>query len=414
MSTDELDLSRNPCVLDPDLILACLSWEQFLESTYPTQPPSLNENQTYFTTSTNQPPIFNVEKVQLTQEEFLLSMEKKVKRLKKMIEDPLTLFDNQKIMEALMSSFISKIKCIEDGSTVPLESGIIIGNTSLLPKRKKFSKKKDKTHKRTRFKAVQENPENNVHKDSSQIGIQTLFNPESSNENTQSQTNVTLEIENINHTANETNSSQDPLNSDPIISSSYLPIRSVSNQNLPNLNPSLIAESLIPVSSNSSILSSCSSVIPLASSCIDRNLITPVVINNDSPIPSSSSINPQNNPTKIDSQVSTQNNPITPSHQACSNPNPSTFNSIPPKNDPNSPIFFQHVIFFLQSIDMFENTIGAHHNSLVQKAIHYSMEKHYQQSEQEASFPTTLPCSIRFLSDKNTLADAWLDQFQTD
>ncbi|MBW0513580.1 hypothetical protein O181_053295 [Austropuccinia psidii MF-1] len=85
MSTDELDLSRNPCVLDPYLIPACPSWEQFLESTYPTQPPSLNENQTYLTTSTNKPPIFNVEKVQLTQEEFLLSMEKKFKRLKKMI-----------------------------------------------------------------------------------------------------------------------------------------------------------------------------------------------------------------------------------------------------------------------------------------------------------------------------------------
>ncbi|MBW0505110.1 hypothetical protein O181_044825 [Austropuccinia psidii MF-1] len=53
MSTDELYLSRNTCVPDPDLIPACPSWEQFLESTYPTQPPSLNENQTYLTTSTN-------------------------------------------------------------------------------------------------------------------------------------------------------------------------------------------------------------------------------------------------------------------------------------------------------------------------------------------------------------------------
>ncbi|MBW0503212.1 hypothetical protein O181_042927 [Austropuccinia psidii MF-1] len=66
MSTDELDLSRNPCVPDPDLIPAFPSWKQFWESTYPTQPPSLNENQTYLTTSTNQPLIFNVEKVQLT------------------------------------------------------------------------------------------------------------------------------------------------------------------------------------------------------------------------------------------------------------------------------------------------------------------------------------------------------------
>ncbi|MBW0496509.1 hypothetical protein O181_036224 [Austropuccinia psidii MF-1] len=256
-----------------------------------------------------------------------------------MIEDPLTLFDDQKIMEALMSSFISKIKCIEDGSTLPPESGIII------------------------------------------------------------------------------------------------------------------AASPIPVSPNSAILSSCSSVIPLASSSIDNmphlnqqsnntpclnlptssfptstslysisshnnqsgNLITPVVINNnDSPIPSSSSKNPQNNPTQIYSQVSAQNHAIIPSHQASSNPNPSTFNSMPPNNDPNSPIFFQHAILFLRSIDIFENTIGAHHNSVVQKAIHYLMEKRYQQSEKEASFPTTLPCSIRFLSDKNTLADAWLDQFQTD
>ncbi|MBW0496508.1 hypothetical protein O181_036223 [Austropuccinia psidii MF-1] len=62
MSTDELDLSRSPCVPDPDLIPECPSWEQFLESTYPTQPPSLNENQTYSITSTNQPSIFNVEK----------------------------------------------------------------------------------------------------------------------------------------------------------------------------------------------------------------------------------------------------------------------------------------------------------------------------------------------------------------
>ncbi|MBW0554560.1 hypothetical protein O181_094275 [Austropuccinia psidii MF-1] len=46
MSTDELDLSRTPCVPDPDIIPACPSWEQFLESTYPTQPPSLNESQT--------------------------------------------------------------------------------------------------------------------------------------------------------------------------------------------------------------------------------------------------------------------------------------------------------------------------------------------------------------------------------
>ncbi|MBW0583771.1 hypothetical protein O181_123486 [Austropuccinia psidii MF-1] len=104
------------------------------------------------------------------------------------------------------------------------------------------------------------------------------------------------------------------------------------------------------------------------------NLITPVVINNnDSPIPSSSSMNPQNNPTQIDSQVSAQNRPIIPLHQASSNPNPSTFNSMPPNNDPNSPIFFQHAIFILWSIDMSENTIGAHHNSFVQKAIHYLM-----------------------------------------
>ncbi|MBW0565791.1 hypothetical protein O181_105506 [Austropuccinia psidii MF-1] len=51
MSTDELDLSRNPCVPYPDLIPACPSLEQFLELTYPTQSPSLNENQTYSTTS---------------------------------------------------------------------------------------------------------------------------------------------------------------------------------------------------------------------------------------------------------------------------------------------------------------------------------------------------------------------------
>ncbi|MBW0565792.1 hypothetical protein O181_105507 [Austropuccinia psidii MF-1] len=263
----------------------------------------------------------------------------------------------------------------------------------------------------------------------SKIGIQTLFNPESSNENTQSQTNVTLEIENINHPTDETNSSQAPLNSDPIISSSYLPIHSASNQNLPNLNPSSIAASPIPISSNSAILSSCSSVIPLASSCINNiphlnqqyndtpclNLPTSSLATSTSlPIPSSSSIIPQNNHTQIDSQVSTQNRPITHSHQASSNPNPSTCNLMPPNNYPNQPIFFQHAILFLRSIDMFENTIGAHHNSFVQKAIHYLMEKHYQQSEQEASFPTTLPCSIQFLSDNNNLADVWLDQFQTD
>ncbi|MBW0517076.1 hypothetical protein O181_056791 [Austropuccinia psidii MF-1] len=145
------------------------------------------------------------------------------------------------------------------------------------------------------------------------------------------------------------------------------------------------------------------------------NLITSVIINNnDSPIPSSSSINPQNNTTQIDSQVSTQNRPITPSQQASSNPNPSTLHSMPPNNDPNSPIFFQHSILSLRSIDMFDNTIGAHHNTLVQNATHYLMEKRYQQSEREASFPTTLPCSIQLLSDKNTLADEWLDQFQTD
>ncbi|MBW0473467.1 hypothetical protein O181_013182 [Austropuccinia psidii MF-1] len=308
MSTDELDLSINTFVPDNDLIPAFPSWEKCLESTYPTQPPSLNENQTYLTTSTNKPPIFDVEKVQLTQEEFLLAMQKKVKRLKKMIEDPLTLFDDQKIMETIMSSFISKVRCIEDGSTLPPESVIIIGNASLLPKHKEFSNRKDKAHKRTQFKAVQENQEKNVHKDS-------------------------------------------------------------------------------------------------------WNLITPVVINNnDSPIPSSYSIYPQNNLTLIDSQVFTKNCSITPSHQASSNPNPSKFNSMPP----NSPIFFQHATLFLQSINMFEKTIGAHHNSLVHKAIHYLMEKRYQQSEQEASFPTPLPCSIRFLSAKTTLDDEWIDQFQTD
>ncbi|MBW0505111.1 hypothetical protein O181_044826, partial [Austropuccinia psidii MF-1] len=93
-------------------------------------------------------------------------MEKKVKRLKKMTEDPLTPFDDQKIMENLMSPFISKIKCIEDGSTLPPGSGIIIGNTSLFPKCKNFSKKKNKTQKPTRFKSIQEKPDDNVHKDS--------------------------------------------------------------------------------------------------------------------------------------------------------------------------------------------------------------------------------------------------------
>ncbi|MBW0476177.1 hypothetical protein O181_015892 [Austropuccinia psidii MF-1] len=131
--------------------------------------------------------------------------------------------------------------------------------------------------------------------------------------------------------------------------------RLTSNQNLPNPNPSAIAASPIPVSSNSEISSSCSSVIPLASSFIDNtphlnqefndtpflnlptsslatstslysisshdnksgNLITPVVINNDnSPIPSSSSIHPHDKPTQIDSQFSSENLSITPSHQA--------------------------------------------------------------------------------------------------
>ncbi|MBW0491436.1 hypothetical protein O181_031151 [Austropuccinia psidii MF-1] len=141
--------------------------------------------------------------------------------------------------------------------------------------------------------------------------------------------------------------------------------RLASNQNLPHLNPFSIAELPIPVSSNSEILSPCSSVIPLASSFIDNmphlnqesnytpfvnlptsslatstslypissysnksgNLITPVVINNnDNPVPSSSFIHPQNNPTPIDSQLSTQTFSITPSHQDSSNQNPSTFN----------------------------------------------------------------------------------------
>ncbi|MBW0503213.1 hypothetical protein O181_042928 [Austropuccinia psidii MF-1] len=265
------------------------------------------------------------------------------------------------------------------------------------------------------------------------MGIQTLFIPESNTEHTQSQTNVTLEIENINHPTNNTNTSQDPLNSDPIISSSYLPIHSASNQNLPSLNPYSIEASPIPVSQNSKILSSCSSVIPLDSICIDNiphlhqqsnetpflslptsslatstslysisshnnksgNLITPVVIkNNYSPIPSSSSINPQNNPTYIYSKISTQNCCITPSHQASSNPNPSTFNSMPQNKDPTHLFPFNMPPYFLGSIDMFENNIGAHHNFLVWKAIHYLMEKRYQQIEQEASFPTTLPCSI--------------------
>ncbi|MBW0465484.1 hypothetical protein O181_005199 [Austropuccinia psidii MF-1] len=99
---------------------------------------------------------------------------------------------------------------------------------------------------------------------------ETLFIPESSNEHTQSQINLTLEIENINQPTNETHSSQAPLNSVLIISSSYLPIHSTSNQNLPNPSPSAIAASPIPVSSNSEILYSCSPVIPLASSCIDN------------------------------------------------------------------------------------------------------------------------------------------------
>ncbi|MBW0474047.1 hypothetical protein O181_013762 [Austropuccinia psidii MF-1] len=101
------------------------------------------------------------------------------------------------------------------------------------------------------------------------MGTEPLFIHKSSNEHTQSQTNVTLEIENINQQKNETNSSQAPLNYVQIISSSYLPIHSTSNQNLPNPNPSSIEASLITVSSNSEMLSSCSSAIPMASSCID-------------------------------------------------------------------------------------------------------------------------------------------------
>ncbi|MBW0472330.1 hypothetical protein O181_012045 [Austropuccinia psidii MF-1] len=111
-------------------------------------------------------------------------------------------------METPMSSFISKIKCIEDGSTLPPESGIMIGNTSLLPKCKNFSKKKIRHTNAPDLKLYRKNQREMC--------------------------------------------------------------TSASNQNPPNLNPSSIAASPIPVSSNSEILSSCSSVIPLACSCIDN------------------------------------------------------------------------------------------------------------------------------------------------
>ncbi|MBW0495637.1 hypothetical protein O181_035352 [Austropuccinia psidii MF-1] len=169
---------------------------------------------------------------------------------------------------------------------------------------------------------------------------EALFIPESSDENTQSQTNSTLEIENITQPNDGTNPSQAPLNLVPIISSSSLLINSTFNKNTPNPNTSAIAVSPIPSPSNSATVSSSNNTsclnLPTSPSATSislysmsshdnqpGDLITPVFINNHtSPVPRSSSRHPQSDPIQMDSKVSTQNHSIMPSHQASSNPNP--------------------------------------------------------------------------------------------